>query len=157
MYELELRASSQKAKHNKPSVHGANMGPMWGWQDPDGPHLGLMKFAIWGALILWDIMHLFVFIKLPPLQRLLIFFSDRLGAKLPPGQFYCPCVYVFVGALARGKSGRTRCQWNGGLIVCSFFSDKMTINVVAIVAKHGIVRDEITLPFPNFNGATVEV
>ena len=28
-------------------VHGANMGPIWGRQDPGGPHVGLMNFAIW--------------------------------------------------------------------------------------------------------------
>ena len=28
-------------------VHGANMGPIWGRQDPDGPHVGPMKNAIW--------------------------------------------------------------------------------------------------------------
>ena len=28
-------------------VHGANMGPIWGRQDPDGPHVGPMSFAIW--------------------------------------------------------------------------------------------------------------
>ena len=28
-------------------VHGANMGPVWGRQDPDGPHVGPMNFAIW--------------------------------------------------------------------------------------------------------------
>ena len=28
-------------------VHGANMGPIWGWQDPGGPHDGPMNFAIW--------------------------------------------------------------------------------------------------------------
>ena len=28
-------------------VHGANMGPIWGWQDPGGPHVGPMSFAIW--------------------------------------------------------------------------------------------------------------
>ena len=28
-------------------VHGANMGPIWGRQDPDGPHVGPMKFDIW--------------------------------------------------------------------------------------------------------------
>ena len=28
-------------------VHGANMGPIWGWQDPGGPHFGPMNFAIW--------------------------------------------------------------------------------------------------------------
>ena len=28
-------------------VHGANMGPIWGRQDPGGPHFGPMNFAIW--------------------------------------------------------------------------------------------------------------
>ena len=28
-------------------VHGANMGPIWGRQDPGGPHVGSMNFAIW--------------------------------------------------------------------------------------------------------------
>ena len=27
-------------------VHGANMGPIWGRQDPDWPHVGPMNFAI---------------------------------------------------------------------------------------------------------------
>ena len=27
-------------------VHGANMGPIWGRQDPSGPHVGPMNFAI---------------------------------------------------------------------------------------------------------------
>ena len=34
--------------HNPDSkVHGANMGPIWGRQDPGGPHVGPMNFAIW--------------------------------------------------------------------------------------------------------------
>ena len=28
-------------------VHGANMGPIWDRQDPDGSHVGPMNFAIW--------------------------------------------------------------------------------------------------------------
>ena len=28
-------------------VHGANMGPIWGRQDPGGPYVGPMNFAIW--------------------------------------------------------------------------------------------------------------
>ena len=28
-------------------VHGANMGPIWGWQDPAGPHVGPMNLVIW--------------------------------------------------------------------------------------------------------------
>ena len=28
-------------------VHGANMGLIWGQQDPDGPHVGPMNFALW--------------------------------------------------------------------------------------------------------------
>ena len=28
-------------------VHGANMGPNWGRQDPGGPHVGPVNLAIW--------------------------------------------------------------------------------------------------------------
>ena len=31
-------------------VHGANMGPIWGRQDPGGPHVGPMNFAIWRVI-----------------------------------------------------------------------------------------------------------
>ena len=30
-------------------VRGANMGPIWGRQDPGGPHVGPMSFVIWGV------------------------------------------------------------------------------------------------------------
>ena len=30
-------------------VHGANMGPIWGRQNPGGPHVGPMNFVIWGT------------------------------------------------------------------------------------------------------------
>ena len=33
-------------------VHGANMGPIWGRQDPGGPHVGLMNLAIWASIVL---------------------------------------------------------------------------------------------------------
>ena len=32
-------------------VHGANMGPIWGRQDPGGPHAGPINFAIWAVYI----------------------------------------------------------------------------------------------------------
>ena len=32
-------------------VHGAIMGPIWGQQDPGGPHVGLMNFAIWVYMV----------------------------------------------------------------------------------------------------------
>ena len=35
--------------HPDSKVHGANMGPIWGWQDPGGPHVGPMNFAIWAV------------------------------------------------------------------------------------------------------------
>ena len=38
-------------------VHGANMGPTWGWQDPCGPYVGPAKIVIWDVsenrVILW--------------------------------------------------------------------------------------------------------
>ena len=36
-------------------VHGANIGPIWGPQDPGGPHFGSLNFAIWDG---FDIGHL---------------------------------------------------------------------------------------------------
>ena len=32
---------------------GANMGPIWGRQDPGGPHVGPMNFAIWDCMDGW--------------------------------------------------------------------------------------------------------
>ena len=31
-------------------VRGANMGPIWGRQDPGGPHVGPMNFAVWDLI-----------------------------------------------------------------------------------------------------------
>ena len=33
-------------------VNGANMGPIWGRQDPGGPHVGPKNLVIWGAITL---------------------------------------------------------------------------------------------------------
>ena len=37
----------KETKNPDIKVHGANMGPTWGRQDPGGPHVGNMNFAIW--------------------------------------------------------------------------------------------------------------
>ena len=39
-------ATSSEA-HPDTKAHGANMGPIWGRQNPGGPHVGPMNFAIW--------------------------------------------------------------------------------------------------------------
>ena len=31
-------------------ANGANMGPIWGRQDPGGPHVGPINFAIWDGM-----------------------------------------------------------------------------------------------------------
>ena len=36
--------------HPDNKVHGGNMGPIWGRQDPGGPHVGPMKLAIWALM-----------------------------------------------------------------------------------------------------------
>ena len=42
--------------------HGANMGPIWGRQDPGGPHVGHRNLAIWA--ILWcGTQHIFIFMQ----------------------------------------------------------------------------------------------
>ena len=32
-------------------VHGASLGPIWGQQDPGGPHVGTMNFVIWDMYV----------------------------------------------------------------------------------------------------------
>ena len=32
-------------------VHGADMGPIWGRQDPCGPHVGTMNLVIWDGIL----------------------------------------------------------------------------------------------------------
>ena len=34
-------------KHPDSKVHGINMGPIWGRQGPDVPHVSPMNFIIW--------------------------------------------------------------------------------------------------------------
>ena len=46
-YLLYCRKNNPDSK-----VHGANMGPTWGRQDPGGPHVGPMSFALWEPAIL---------------------------------------------------------------------------------------------------------
>ena len=31
-------------------LHGGNIGPIWGRQDPGGPHVGPVNFAVWDVL-----------------------------------------------------------------------------------------------------------
>ena len=33
------------------NIHGANMGPIWGRQDPGEPHVGPMNFVIWDIML----------------------------------------------------------------------------------------------------------
>ena len=37
--------------HPDSKVHRANMGPIWGRQDPGGPHVGPMNLVIWAAAL----------------------------------------------------------------------------------------------------------
>ena len=40
-------ANSFAVRYLDSKVHGANMGPIWGQQDPGGPYVGPMNLAIW--------------------------------------------------------------------------------------------------------------
>ena len=47
MYMNDLPLLSLHFKIPDSKIHGANMGPIWGRQDPGGPHVGPMNLAIW--------------------------------------------------------------------------------------------------------------
>ena len=49
--KMNASGFSDNCQENTPDskVHGANMGPIWGRQDPGGPHVGPMNFVIWDS------------------------------------------------------------------------------------------------------------
>ena len=46
-YMRELAQRWFKKSFPDSMIHGSNMGPIWGRQDPGGSHVGPMNFAIW--------------------------------------------------------------------------------------------------------------
>ena len=48
-HQSPLEHQASYPPHSK--FHGANMWPIWGRQDPGGPHVGPMNFAIWARFI----------------------------------------------------------------------------------------------------------
>ena len=73
--------SPPRHKHHVNKAHGANMGPIWGRQDPGGSHVGPMNFAIWATMPItmrdrWIIVFQVVtFQPLVPSQYWVIFIS----------------------------------------------------------------------------------
>ena len=61
------------SKHNIPNskVHESHMGPTWGRQDPGGPHVGPMNFAIWDSRgFIWDVItHLDGLVVTPVIEQ----------------------------------------------------------------------------------------
>ena len=49
MASIDLCKLKRLKKVPDSKVHGANMGSIWGRQDPGGPHVGPMNFAISGV------------------------------------------------------------------------------------------------------------
>ena len=45
-FSLNIEGNNPDSK-----VRGANMGPIWGRQDPGGPHVGHMDLAIWESVL----------------------------------------------------------------------------------------------------------
>ena len=56
-YSITSQSADQYMEHvicPNSKVHGANMGPIWGRQDPGGSHVGPINFVIWDpALRIW--------------------------------------------------------------------------------------------------------
>ena len=69
-------------------VHEANMGPIWGRQDPGGPHVGPMKLAIWRVLGMLKLANGQLTDNSPVAVRSLSI----------PNPFYSVVVYYFSGA-----------------------------------------------------------
>ena len=52
-YPVLVAMQNENGIYPDSKVHGANMGPIWGRQDPGGPRVGHMNFVIWVLLYIW--------------------------------------------------------------------------------------------------------
>ena len=43
----EVLSKAMRDDYPDSKVHGASVGPIWGRQDPGGPHVGPMNYAFW--------------------------------------------------------------------------------------------------------------
>ena len=82
-------------------IHGANMGPIWGRQDPGGPHVGPMNFAIRGGICLFDITlsHYHHYADLCQLHSVECVFKIKLILSIIFNMIYgavCFFVYLFL-------------------------------------------------------------
>ena len=81
-------------------VHGANMGPIWGRQDPGGPHVGPMKLAIWHDLHIpcqltkYCAMKIFVYIFVYTCKELV--FGIHADLLIQNVHHYLNCRLIFV-------------------------------------------------------------
>ena len=76
-------------------VHGANMGAIWGRQDPGGIHVGPMNFAIWGAhlVLYFPTKYVFRFIQ----------FTYKINHIVSIHALSCTCVHP-IQTLLRSNS-----------------------------------------------------
>ena len=140
IYRIHILWSLITICHPDSKVLGANMEPIWGRQDPGGPHVGPMNFAIWAmfskthptpACLVqkWDV---FLWIKSTAYALLLrlshcmqycvgnvVYYSDvtyALLIRLATWQFCLFFVFLHANPIARfmgqiwGRSGANRTQ-----------------------------------------------
>ena len=65
------RAENQESNPDS-KVHGANMGPIWGRQDPGGPHVGPMNYFILESFRLGICTFMYVFVSFPFGRKIMI-------------------------------------------------------------------------------------
>ena len=61
------------SKNPDSKVHGANMGPIWGQQDPGWPHDGPMNFVIWEISV--QNIYINVLTEVPYLNIMILIYS----------------------------------------------------------------------------------
>ena len=133
--------SSQCVHQNYPDskVDGVNMGPIWGRQDPGGPHVVPINLAIWEALFyLCCAPSLWLTIDCSP-QIIIVGWQTGL---------------LLVDLCGLHQFLFTVPIWWGPSYQYRLFST-LHAYIITWAVKCGM--DEINYPFPNISGCTIEV
>ena len=149
-------------------AHGANMGPIWGRQDPGGPHVGPMNFAIW-VHSLQDRDNRGTVLKFKYLIAITMYDAELTNIHTVTEKQHWHTILDWTPfhdidiKLLTTQCGLHHDIWDS-LNRATYQKDTyFTWYIYAIkpawISHHNIYKmwDKITYPFLNFDGATIEV
>ena len=129
----------------------ANMGPIWGRQDPGGPHVGPMNFVIW-VVLRWIAKLPCAYLHILVMVKNMLFHDDVIKWK------HFPRYWPFVRGIYRSPvNSAHRGQWRGALMfsfICAWINGWANNREAGDWRRHQAHHD-VNVILRNFGSVTI--